>query len=105
MEVCRFAHDGKPPMLKEVEDVHCVVRALAATVVWLSVIDVLQVMEVAEIGVPLPVESQPVLVEQINDGIAEQMVDCTPHNVATGETDLQREKMEVVATGESDLKG
>ena len=66
---------------------------------WLSGTDVHQIVEVAGIGAPLPVESQSVLVERIKDGIAEQMVDCTPHNVATGKTDLQGQKTEVVATG------
>ena len=56
-------------------------------------------MEVAEIGAPLPVESQLVLVERIKDRIAEQLVDCTPRDVATGETDLPGQKSEVVATG------
>ena len=32
-------------------------------------------------------------------------MDCTPHDVATGETHLQGVKMEVVATSENDLKG
>ena len=34
--VCRFAHDGKPPELKEVEGLRHLVRELAATVMWLS---------------------------------------------------------------------
>ena len=62
-------------------------------------------MEVAEIGAPLSVESQPVLVERIKNRIAEQMVDCTQHDVATGETDLQGKNMDFVATGETDLQG
>ena len=35
-EFCRFAHNGKPPELKEVEDLRHWVRELAATVMWLS---------------------------------------------------------------------
>ena len=50
MGVRRFAHHGKPQVLKEVEDLRHVVRALAATVMWLSGTDVLLVVEVAEIG-------------------------------------------------------
>ena len=34
--VSRFAHDGKPPLLQEVEDLRHVVRRLAATVIRLS---------------------------------------------------------------------
>ena len=76
-------------MLKEVEDQRHVVRESAATMMWLSDIGVPQVVEVAEIGAPLAIESQLVHVERIKDGIAEQMVDCTPHDVASGETDLR----------------
>ena len=43
--------------------------------------------------------------ERIKDGIAEQMVDCTPRDVATDETDLKGQRWEVVAIGETDLKG
>ena len=53
-------------MLKEVEGLGHVVRELAPTAMWLSGTDVPQ--------------AQPVLVERIKDGIAEQ-VDCTPHDV------------------------
>ena len=88
MEVCHFAHDCKPLVLNEVEDLRNVVRKFAAAVMWLSGTEVPQVVEVAEIGAPLPVESQLVLVERIKDRIAEQLVDCTPRDVATGETDL-----------------
>ena len=45
--VCRFAHDDKPPVLKDVEDLRHVVRKLAATVLWLSGTDV---AEVARVG-------------------------------------------------------
>ena len=62
-----------------VEDLRNVVRELAATVMWLSATDVPQVVEVAEIGSPLPVESQLALMERIKGRIAEQMVDCTPY--------------------------
>ena len=58
----------------------------------------------AEIGAPLPCESLPVPVERIKVGIAEQMVGRTLHDGATGETDLQGPKSEVVATGETDLE-
>ena len=34
VRVCRFAHDGKPPALREVDDVPRVVRQLAATAMW-----------------------------------------------------------------------
>ena len=77
VEECRFAHRGKPPVFREVEDLRHVVRALAATEMWLSRADVLLVVEVAEIGAPLPVESQPVLVDRIKDRVAEQMAECT----------------------------
>ena len=44
----RFAHDGKPPMLKEVEDLRHVVREFAATVLlWLSGTGFPQVVKVA----------------------------------------------------------
>ena len=66
------------------KDLRHVVRELAAIVMWLSDTDVLQVVEVAEIGAPLPVKSQLVLVERIKDRIAEQIVGCTRHDVATG---------------------
>ena len=102
--VCRFAHDGKPPVLEEVEDLRHVMRFLAATVMWLSGTDVPQVVEVAEIGAPLRIGPCTVLVELITDGIAEQMVDCTPHDVGTGVTDLKGQKAEVVATGVTDLE-
>ena len=67
VEVCHFAHDGKPLVLNEVEDLRNVVREFAAAVMWLSGTQVPQVVEVAEIGAPLPVESQLVLVERIKD--------------------------------------
>ena len=54
--------------VKEVEDLPHLVRELT---MWLSGTDVPQVVEVAEIGAPLPVESQLVFVERIKDGIAE----------------------------------
>ena len=56
-KIAHFAHEAKPPMLKQVEDVRHVVRKLATTVMWLSGTDVPQVLEVAEIGAPLPVKS------------------------------------------------
>ena len=59
MEVSRFVHDGKTPVLKEAEDWRRVVRKLAATLMWPSGTEVpvvqvsqkLEVVEVAEIGV------------------------------------------------------
>ena len=55
MEVCRFVHDGKTPVLKEVEDWRRVVCKLAATLMWLSdtevpVVQVSQNPEVAEVA-------------------------------------------------------
>ena len=90
MGVCRLAHDGKPLVLKEVEDLRHMERELAATVMWLSCTDVPQDVELAETRAPLPVESQPV---RIKHRIAEQMVDCTTHDAVTGETHLQGQKM------------
>ena len=77
-----------------------VARELAAAVMCLSGTDFPQVVEVAEIAALLPVVSQLVLVERIKDRVARQMVDCTSHEVAIGETDLQGNDTEVVATGE-----
>ena len=44
------------------------------------------------------------LVERIKDRIAEQMADCAPHEMATGETDLMGQSSEIVAAGETDLE-
>ena len=40
----------------------------------------------AEIGALLPIESQPLRVERITDRNVEQVVHCTPLNVATEKT-------------------
>ena len=82
-EFAVFVHDGITPVLEEVDGLRHVMRKLAVTVVWLSgteipVVQVSQdpqVAEVAEIGVPLPDESQPVPVERIKDGMLQEMVD------------------------------
>ena len=84
-------------VLKEVEDLRHLVRERLATVMWLSGADVSQVAEVAKIGAPLPVESQLALAERMKVRIAEQMVGCTPHDVATGKADLKGQESEVVA--------
>ena len=87
MEVCRFVHDGKTLVLKEVEDWRRVVRKLAATLMWLSgtevpVVQVSQnpeVVEVAEIGVPLPEKSQHAPVEHSKDQGVRPDGSGTPH--------------------------
>ena len=82
--VCCFEHDGTLEVLTEVEGLRHVVRKLAGTVMWRSCGDfpVVQVaqdpqaVEVAEIGVPVPDESQPVPVERIKDRMSEEKVEC-----------------------------
>ena len=57
-----------------------------------------------KVNVPVPeVDVQKSFVPPIMEDIAD-VVQCTPQDVATGETDLQGEKLEIVATGETGLE-
>ena len=77
--VCSFTHGGMPSLLKEMEDLRPVVCKLTAKLMWLSVVDVPQVREVAELGEHLPAGSLPVPLsprppKRINERVMEQMV-------------------------------
>ena len=65
---------GMPSLLNEMEDLRQVVCKLTAKLMWLSGVDFPEERGVTEFGVPLPVGSQRVHVERIEDRIAEQMV-------------------------------
>ena len=70
--VCRFAHHGMPPLLREMEDLRQVVCQATANLI--SGVEVPQGREVAEFGVPLAAGSLPVPPKRTNERVMEKMV-------------------------------